>query len=67
MSMVVRVFGKMLFYEHDSASVWSEALSWAWQCEYLVRGFFMGMIVQVFGQRLFHEHDSAIDRSEAIS
>ena len=27
MSIVVRVFGQMLFYEHDSASIWTEALS----------------------------------------
>ena len=25
MNMVVRVFGQRLFYEHGSASIWSEA------------------------------------------
>ena len=36
MSIIVQVFGERLFYEHGSASIWSE-------------GFFMSMIVQVFG------------------
>ena len=27
MSKIVRVFGQRLIYEHDSASIWSEALS----------------------------------------
>ena len=27
MSMIVRVFGQRHVYEHDSASIWSEALS----------------------------------------
>ena len=27
MSKVVRVFGQRLFHEHDSANIWSKALS----------------------------------------
>ena len=27
MNMIVRVFGQRLFHEHDSASIWSDALS----------------------------------------
>ena len=67
MSMTVRVFGQRLFHEHDSASIWPEALSWTWLCEYLVKDYFMNMVVRVFGQRLFHEHDSASIWSEALS
>ena len=67
MSMVVRVFGQRLFHEHGSASIWSEAFSWAWLCKYLVNGSFMSMVVRVFGQRLFHEHGSASIWSEAFS
>ena len=26
MSMIVRVFGRSIFHEHDSASIWSETL-----------------------------------------
>ena len=26
MSMIVRVYGRRLLYEHDSASIWSETL-----------------------------------------
>ena len=35
MNMVVRVFGPGLFYEHGSASIWSEAFMSIWSSIWL--------------------------------
>ena len=53
MSIIVRVFGQRLLYEHAGAV-------------YLVRGPYMSMIVRVFGQMLLRKHDSASIWSEAL-
>ena len=59
MSMIEQDLGLRLFHEHDSVSIWSETLSGALCCVYLVGGSFMSMVVQVLGLMLFREHNNA--------